>query len=81
MLINANDERKTAKMFTITLTVTQDEKGIQASADYNVVVQANMNTIWTGRVVAHDRKNGWPALLWQLVQENFGGELMLPESD
>lgn len=43
--------------------IHNDGTGTQNHANYDVEVRVNEHTLWRGRVIDHDRENGWPELL------------------
>lgn len=43
--------------------IHNDGTGTQHSANYDVEVRINEHQLWRGRVLGHDRDEGWPNLL------------------
>jgi len=51
----------------LTLKLVNDGTGDDIIGNYDVTVTVNTRVIWTGRVEGHDRRGGWPWLIWQLA--------------
>jgi hypothetical protein len=47
--------------------VHNDSTGTEESANYNVEVRANYQTLFTTRIEGHNRKHGWVPLLAKIV--------------
>lgn len=43
--------------------IHNDSTGTDDHANYDVEVRINKHTLWRGRVIDHDRADGWPELL------------------
>ncbi len=50
-----------------------DSTGTSNKGNYNVTTYINKRSIWTGRIEAHDRREGWEKLV-KMLAEQFDNE-------